>query len=87
MFETFLGQRICSYVGELESMGQEWKHKPRVQIKSSKKDSSSKKNDPVLKKKWCNDFRASVVRCYLQFFQKAFLYKDYSHGTDKLKLG
>ena len=28
-----------------------------------------------------------MVRCYLQFFQKAFLYKDYSHGTDKLKLG
>ena len=72
LFETFLGQRICSYVGELESVGQEWKHKPRVQIKSSKKDSSSKKNDPVLKKKWCNDFRASEVRCYLQFFQKAF---------------
>ena len=23
MFETFLGQRICSYVGELESVGQE----------------------------------------------------------------
>ena len=22
MFETFLGQRICSYVGELESVGQ-----------------------------------------------------------------
>ena len=22
MFETFLGQRICSYVGELESLGQ-----------------------------------------------------------------
>ena len=69
MFETFLGQGICSYVGELESVGQEWKHKPRVQIKSSKKD---KKNDPVLKKKRCNDFRASKVRCYLQFFQKAF---------------
>ena len=28
-----------------------------------------------------------MVRCYLQFFQKAFLYKDYSHGTDKVKLG
>ena len=76
MLETFLGQRICSYVGELESMGQEWKHKPCVQIKSSKKDSSSKKNYPGLKRKWCNDFRASEVRCYLQFFQKAFLYKD-----------
>ena len=44
--------------------------------KSSKKDSSSKKNDPVLKKKCCNDFRASEVRCYLQLFKKAFLYKD-----------
>ena len=22
MFETFLGQRICSYVGELESLGE-----------------------------------------------------------------
>ena len=55
--------------------------------KSSKKDSSSKKNDPVLKKKWCNDFRASEVRRYLQLFQKAFLYKDYSHGSDTLKLG
>ena len=22
IFETFLGQRICSYVGELESLGQ-----------------------------------------------------------------
>ena len=22
MFETFLGQRICSYAGELESLGQ-----------------------------------------------------------------
>ena len=76
MFEIFFGQGICSYAGELESVGQEWKHKPRVQIKSSKKDSSSKKNDPVSKKKWCNDFRASEVRCYLQFFQKAFLYKD-----------
>ena len=28
MFETFLGQRICSYVGELESLG--WKHNQRV---------------------------------------------------------
>ena len=46
MFETFLGQRICSYVGELESLGQGWKHKPRAQIKSSKKD-SNEKNDPV----------------------------------------
>ena len=42
VFETVLGQRICSYVGELESLGQEWKHKPRGQIKSSKKDSSKK---------------------------------------------
>ena len=42
MLETFLGQRICSYVGELESLGQVWKHKPRAQIKSSKKDSSKK---------------------------------------------
>ena len=32
MFETFLAQRICSYVGELESLGQGWKHKPRAQI-------------------------------------------------------
>ena len=46
MFETFLGQSMCSYVGELESLGQGWKHKPRAQIKSWKKD-SSKKNDPV----------------------------------------
>ena len=46
MFETFLAQRICSYVGELESLGQGWKHKPRAQIKSSKKD-SNKKNDQV----------------------------------------
>ena len=23
LFETFLGQRICSYVGEVESVGQE----------------------------------------------------------------
>ena len=46
MFETFLGQSICSYVGELESLGQGWKHKPRAQIKSSKKY-SNKKNDPV----------------------------------------
>ena len=38
MFETFLDQRICSYVGELESVGQECKYKPRAQIKSSKKD-------------------------------------------------
>ena len=42
VFETVLGQRICPYVGELESLGQEWKHKPRAQIKSSKKDSSNK---------------------------------------------
>ena len=77
MFETFLGQRICSYVGELESVEQEWKMKAQASCpESSKKDSSSKKNDPVLKKKWCNDFRASEVRCYLQFFQKAFLNKD-----------
>ena len=34
MFETFLAQRICSYVGELE------------RVKSSKKD-SNKKNDQV----------------------------------------
>ena len=46
MFETFLGQRICSYVGELENLGQGWKYKPRAQIKSSKKY-SNKKNDPV----------------------------------------
>ena len=26
-----------------------------------------------MKRKWYNDFRASEVRCYLQFFQKAFL--------------
>ena len=42
MLETLLGKRICSYVGELESQGQGWKHKPRAQIKSSKKDSSKK---------------------------------------------
>ena len=42
MLETFLGKLICSYVGELESQGQGWKHKPRAQIKSSKKDSSKK---------------------------------------------
>ena len=30
LFETFLGQRICSYVGELESVGQGWKHNQRV---------------------------------------------------------
>ena len=41
VFETFLTQRICSYVGELESLD-----KDRAQIKSSKKD-SNKKNDPV----------------------------------------
>ena len=32
MLENFLSQRICSYVGELESMGQEWKHKPRQYV-------------------------------------------------------
>ena len=36
MIETFLAQRLCSYIGELESLGQRWKHKPRAQIKSSK---------------------------------------------------
>ena len=41
MFATFLGQRICPYVGELESLGRGWKHKPRAQIKSSRKDSSN----------------------------------------------
>ena len=41
VFGEFYDQRICSYVGELESVGQEWKHKPRVQIKSSKKDSDA----------------------------------------------
>ena len=30
LFETFLGQRIFSYVGELESLGQGWKHNQRV---------------------------------------------------------
>ena len=30
LFETFLGLRICSYVGELESVGQGWKHNQRV---------------------------------------------------------
>ena len=30
MVETFLGQRICSYVGELESLRQGWKHKPQT---------------------------------------------------------
>ena len=46
MFESFLAQRICSYVGEPESLWEGWKHKPCAQIKSSKKD-SNKKNDPV----------------------------------------
>ena len=46
MFESFLAQRICSYVGEPESLWEGWKQKPRTQIKSSKKD-SNKKNDPV----------------------------------------
>ena len=32
MFETFLAQGICLYVGELESLGLGWKHKPRAQI-------------------------------------------------------
>ena len=36
MFETFLGQHICSHVGELESPGQAQAWCP---IKSSKKDS------------------------------------------------
>ena len=39
MFETFLGQRICSHVGELESPGQAQASCP---IKSSKKDDTSK---------------------------------------------
>ena len=32
---NFFGQRICSYVGEPENLGQGWTHKPRAQIKSS----------------------------------------------------
>ena len=50
--------------------------KAQASCSKSSKDSSSKTNDPVLKKKCCNDFRASEVRCYLQLFQKAFLFKD-----------
>ena len=60
MLETFLGQRICSYVGELESLGQEWKYKPRAQIKSSKKD-SSKKNDPEEVMQWFSSFWGKVL--------------------------
>ena len=41
MFETFLAQRVCSYVGELESLGQRWKHKPRAQINPFITDSVS----------------------------------------------
>ena len=78
MFATFLGQRICSYVGELESLGRGWKHKPRLpraQIKSSKKD-SSKKNDPEEEEvmQWFSSFSNKVL--HLQFFQKAVLCKD-----------
>ena len=63
MFETFLAQRICLYVGELESLGLGWKHKPRramykrcinsiIIIKpraqiKSSKKDSNKKNDHV----------------------------------------
>ena len=70
MFATFLGQRICPYVGELESLERGWKHKPRAQIKSSKKD-SSKKNDPEEEvMQWFSSFPNKVL--HLQFFQKAF---------------
>ena len=71
MFATFLGQRICPYVGELESLGRGWKHKPRAQIKSSKKD-SSKKKDPEEEEvmQWFSSFSNKVL--HLQFFQKVF---------------
>ena len=66
LFETFLGQRICSYVGRLESLGQGW---------SSKKDSVNKN----VRWLWGGTsepqppyFRAFEVRCYLQFFQRLF---------------
>ena len=71
MFATFLGQRMCPYVGELESLGRGWKHKPRAQIKSSKKD-SSKKKDPEEEEvmHWFSSFSNKVL--HLQFFQKVF---------------
>ena len=59
MFETFLGQRICSYVGELESLGQGWKHKcPNKEF-----EEGQKQEDPEEDSKWCNDFWVSEVRC------------------------
>ena len=57
LFETFLGQRIFSYVGELESLGQGWKHNQRVRRRT------------VATRMY---FRASEVRCYLQYFQRRF---------------
>ena len=50
MFETFLGQRICSYVGELEHLSWKAWDKDESTIKSSKKD-SSKKNIKSIRKR------------------------------------
>ena len=70
---SLLSSVICSYVGELESLGRGWKHKPRAQIKSSQKD-SRKKNDPEEEvMQWFSSFSDKVL--HLQFFQKAFLCK------------
>ena len=57
LFETFLGQRIFSYVGELESLGQGWKHNQRFRRRT------------VATRMY---FRASEVRCYSQYFQRRF---------------
>ena len=65
MFETFLGQRICSYVGELESLGQGWKHKcPNKEFEEGQKQ-----------EEWSRR-RFEVMQWFLSFWGKVFNGRD-----------
>ena len=65
MFETFLGQAICSYVGGLESLGQGWKHKcPNKEFEEGQKQ-----------EEWSRR-RFEVMQWFLSFWGKVFNGRD-----------